>query len=202
MIVNRGQLASILGITEPTLDRMVQRREVIGKKKGSRWEFDTKAVIAKLVKDASKNTTGSKKGNTELRIALADAEMKEFKVAELRKTMVHVDDVLPLFEEQLAIAKSLFSALPGRVNQRLAVLEDPAEILRVLKAEIAEVLDAITNAEAKQTHKPAVSKPIDPDTLEDEPDEEDTDEPDTWDDTGEERAKPGEDGPLLTDDGY
>lgn len=189
MIVNRGQMAAILGVSEPTLDRMVQRREVIGKKKGAVWEFDTKAVITKLQKDAARNTTGSKKGLSELRISLADAELKEFKVAEMRKTMVHIDDILPLFEEQLSVIKSKITALPARLAQALAVEEDPAVILRLLKGEVAEVLEGMSTENAKGSYNPATAKPPTPDDEIDE-DEEDEDEEDP--------APPS----SLTDDGY
>jgi phage terminase Nu1 subunit (DNA packaging protein) len=187
-IVNRGQMAGILGVSEPTLDRMVQRREVIGKKKGNVWEFDTAKVIAHIKKEAGRNTASSRKGSTELRIALADAELKEFKVAELRKTLISVADMAPLFEEQNAIFKSKLTAFPGRLAQRLAVETDPSEVHRLIKAEVAEVLEEVTNEDAKHTHKPVLSKPPRPP---DEVDEDDVDE-----------ADEDEVPPALTEDGY
>lgn len=193
MIVNRGMMAGILGISEPTLDRMVQRREVIGRKKGNVWEFDTKAVIERLKRDAGRGSKASKKTDTELRISLAEAELKEFKVAEQRKITLTVDDMAPLVEEQMAVVRSKVRALPGRVNQRLAIETDPAEVLRLLKNAVADVLDEITEAEAPVTYKPKVAKPVTPASLE-------ADEDDEMEGEDEDAGAPRE--PAFTDDGY
>lgn len=144
MICNRGVMASILGISEPTLDTRV-RLGMPGAKKGNVWEFDTAKVIAYLQKQAGKTSEPSKKASVELRIAEAEAEIKEYKVGEMRKQLVAVDDIEELFEERLTVFKSQITALPARVAQLVAVTEDPAEVLRILKAEVAEALDGMGN---------------------------------------------------------
>lgn len=143
MQCNRNEMASILGVAPATLDLKI-KDGLPGKKEGKEWVFDTKKVLDWLIKEATKGSQGSKKSSAELRITLADAELKEFKVAEARKTMVHVDDIAPIVEEQLSIVKSKITALPARVVQKVAVEEDPAVCLRILKDEVADVLEEIS----------------------------------------------------------
>lgn len=177
---NRGELADFLGISGPTLDSHV-RRGMPGAKVGKSWEFDTVKVVAWLIKQATKGSGPDKKAEVELRIAVADAELKEYKVAEQRETMIRIEDVTPIFEEQAAIIKSKVSALPARVAQRLAVETDPAVVLRLLKAEVAEVLEDISKTEGPDPDKG--KRGFGSHRLEDE----EKDEPE---------------GPVLTEDGY
>lgn len=144
--VNRGELADFLGISGPTLDSRV-RQGMPGSKVGKSWEFDTVKVIEWMVKQATKDKGPNKKADAELRILVSDAELKEYKVAEQRRTMIHVDDITPIFEEQAAIIKSKVGALPARLAQRLAVEMDPAVVLRILKDEVSECLEEIAKTE-------------------------------------------------------
>ncbi len=141
-------MAEILEISEPTLDRL-RARGLPGKKVGSAWEFSSRRVIDWMVKDGGKEGSSSKKQSVDLRIALAEAETKEFKVAELRGTMLHIDDVTPIVEEQFVVIKSKIAALPGRLAQKCAVETDAAVVLRLLKEEVAEVLDGISTTKLR-----------------------------------------------------
>lgn len=154
MIANRGEMASILGMSESTLD--IRRRGGLpGEKVGNSWRYDTKKVIEWLVRDATKGSATSKRQAVELRIALAEAEIKEFKNAELRGTMLHVDDVTPIVEEQFVVIKSKVNALPSRLAQRLAaeIGGDAAAVLRIMKDEVAETLDEISTAKLRDPDK-------------------------------------------------
>lgn len=148
MLCNREQMAAILGMSPPTLDDR-RRNGLPGEKKGKSWEFDTKKVIEWLVRQGQKGTSTSRKQDVELRIALADAELKDFKVAEQRGTMLHIDDVTPIVEEQFVVIKSKINALPGRLAQKCAVETDPAVVLRLIKEEVAEVLEDISSTKLK-----------------------------------------------------
>lgn len=175
MIANRGEMASILGVSEPTLDTL-RRKGMPGEKVGTKWEFDTRKVIAWMVKEGSRDSPRAKKDAVDLRTSLAEAEIKEFKVAELRGTMLHIDDVTPIVEEQFIVIKSKITALPARLAQKCAVEDDPATVLRIIKAEVAEVLEDISSAKVKdpdrKTHgfvgpddEPEPAKPWEEDGL-------------------------------------
>lgn len=173
MIFNRNDMAAVLGVAATTLD--IRRKGGLpGEKKGKEWEFDSVKVIAFLVKEASKGSATSKRGDVDLRIALTEAETKEYKLGELRGELMRVADVDPLFEEQNAIITSRVKAIPARMAQKLAVEEDPGVILRLLKDEVAEALDGIGGAELDDPDKGKRGF----------------------------QFEDGEDGPVLTDDGY
>lgn len=145
-------MAAILGCSEPTLDTLI-RRGGPAAKKGKVWEIDTKAFIDWMVKDGSKDSPKGKREAVDLRTSLAEAEIKEFKVAELRGTMLHIDDVLPIIEEQFVVIKSKITALPGRLAQKCAVETDAPTVLRIIKGEVAEVLDEISSAKIRDPDK-------------------------------------------------
>lgn len=185
MMVNREEMASIIGKSGPTLDEFV-RRGCPGRKAGRQWEFDTGKVIEWLINQAKKNSAPSKKGEVELRIAEAEAELKEYKVAETRGLLIAVKDANEALEGRLTTFKSLISAMPGRVAQAVAASNDPAEVLRILKAEVAEALNGMGKHEFTDPDKRKHGYQWDKEDRA------------GVDDDG---ATPGEE-PRLTDDGY
>lgn len=152
MLCNRGQMASILGVSEPTLDSRV-RAGLPGRRMKNTWEFDTVKVLAYLVAQGNKNVEPAKKAAVELRTAEIDMETREYKLMEMRRTLVHVDDIEQIYEERATVFKSQIAAIPARVAQRLAVTDDPAEVLRILKAEVAEALDVMGSTLFKDPDK-------------------------------------------------
>jgi terminase small subunit / prophage DNA-packing protein len=162
MIVNRSQIAEILGVTLPTVDQRVKEGMPFlsrpGIKKAKSWQFSPKDCINWLVERAQKGSKTDRMGAVNLRIAEADATMKEIRVAESQKRLIGSEKVVALMEEQLSVVKSRFKAVPGRLAQALSVETDPETVRRLLKDEISEALDEISTPE-EAPHSPALPEP-------------------------------------------
>ena len=151
MILNRAELGDMFGVSLSSVDKFVREGMPYlsrPSKGGEGWRFASKDCIGWFVNRGKAGTNKGKREEIDLRTAEADAIIREYKAAELQKNMVHKNDVVTLFEEQNLVVKSRLIAIPGRVAQAVAVEEDPAAVLRILKAEVNEALEDISNADA------------------------------------------------------
>lgn len=155
MIVNRTQLADILGVSPTTVLKRVEQGMPV-QQRGDRtteWVFDTVAVIKWLQDVASGSADTEKSENekvrtrAETRQTVAAAALKELELGQRQKVLVHVDDLVMLMDEQFAVLKSRFNALPARLAQRVAIETDPAECRKMLREEVNQAYAAIASAE-------------------------------------------------------
>lgn len=151
MRVNRAQLASIMGWSLPTVDARVREgmpyvsKPGAGNKKGGTWEFESGDCILWLVKKSSEPLAKNPQAEVSLRTAVAEATLKEIQVMEKQKLLIPIADVVKVVGENIAVLKSRVTALAGRLAQAVAGETDPAAVLRIIKAEVAEVLDEISS---------------------------------------------------------
>ncbi len=140
MKCNRAQLGDILGIGLTTVDARVKEGMPYLRRPGEdgskEWQFDTVDVIEWLtgrIDAGAKNDEGKE---AKVRIAVADARLKELELAERLGLMINIEDIMPRIEAGDAIVKSRLLAIPGRLAQTLAVETDPVVVERMLKAEV------------------------------------------------------------------
>lgn len=151
MRVNRSQLASIMGWSLPTVDARVREgmpylsKPGAGNKKGGTWEFETADCVKWFIDKATEPVAKNPQAEVSLRTAMAEATLKEIQVMEKQKLLIPIADVVKVVGENIAVLKSRVTALPGRLAQAVAVETDPASVLRIIKAEVAEVLDEISS---------------------------------------------------------
>jgi phage terminase Nu1 subunit (DNA packaging protein) len=149
VIVNRNELADVFGVAKTTLDRWLQEgmpyMERADRSRGVEWRFDTAECIKWY---ADRNSSGESKAmdSVKLRERAAIAGLRELDLAQRQKVLVHVDDVTDKLEEEYAIIKSRLRAIPGRMAQPLSIIEDAAEVERLLKTEVADALEEISES--------------------------------------------------------
>jgi phage terminase Nu1 subunit (DNA packaging protein) len=111
MIVNRSDLADILGVSPKTIDRRVSEgMPVAGAAQAQddrQWKFDTAAVIAWLRRQAPRPSQ-VKRSQVELRIHNADAGLKEFELQQKQKTLIHLDDVAEVLKNNTTLYVMLY----------------------------------------------------------------------------------------------
>ena len=144
-IANRGEMAGILGISPTTLDRYVQAGcPVVEKGAGRReYRFNTAEVIRwYLARDAG--PARAQTDDSRRRYNLAAAELKEFQLAEKRGSLIRVDDVAAILEDELANVRSRLLAMPGRLAPIVVGMTDPAAIEAKLREEVTGALSELT----------------------------------------------------------
>lgn len=140
MRCNRNKLAAILGYDVKTIDRMVRdgmpylSRPANGK---SSWVFDTAAVLSWMTRDDLTERTKAAK----LRLMQAKAGLKWLEYGQALGFLVSIDDIRPKFEESMQMTKSRLLAMPGRLEQVLAVESDPDVIEKILQDEIDDIFE-------------------------------------------------------------
>lgn len=146
-IVNRATLAGILARSPATIDAMVRAgcpQISRGEGKGES-EFNTAEVIKWLLareRDAARaefdpEKAGANEGRR--RFTVAAAELKELQLAKMRKSMVLVEDVVPIVEDELARVRSRLLAIAGRV-----MAAGPMDSFALEKAITDEVVAALS----------------------------------------------------------
>jgi len=148
MRMNRLQVGSMFGTGTTQIDRFVNEgmpfisRPISGK---GTWEFDSKSCIDWYVnRERGRNAKSNPLKDAELRTAVADATLREVRAALALESVITVEDAVAVQEEQYAIIKSRVNALPGRLAVPCAAESDPAKVLNLVKAEVAEVLAGIS----------------------------------------------------------
>src|SRR5437868_7193767 len=136
-IANRGEMAGILGISPTTLDRYVQAGCPVTEKGSGRREyrFNTAEVIrwvlAREAIPARAQTDDSRR-----RYNAAAAELREFQLAEKRGSMIRVEDVADILEDELADVRSRLLAIPYNVAPKVVGITDTAAIEAALRDEV------------------------------------------------------------------
>src|SRR3954452_3624488 len=118
-------MAGILGISPTSLDRYVQAGcPIVERGSGRReYKFNSAEVIRWVL--AREGSPGrAQTDDTRRRYNTAAAELKEFQLAEKRKSMIRVEDILPILEDELANVRSRLLAISGRVAPKLVGMLD------------------------------------------------------------------------------
>jgi phage terminase Nu1 subunit (DNA packaging protein) len=145
-IANRGEMAGILGISPTTLDRYVQAGcPFLEKGSGRReYRFNTAEVIRWVL--ARETSPGrAQTDDTRRRYNQAAAELKEFQLAEKRGSMIRVEDIVPIIEDELANLRSRLLAIPNNVAPKVTSMTDPTAIEAALREEVIAALSELSS---------------------------------------------------------
>lgn len=143
MIVNRADLADILGCALGTVDGYVRDGMPEEPSEGRQRRFNTAQAIKWLRERDKGSTDQTELADAELRERKARAGLRELELGERARSMVHISDLVMLMDEQFGIVKSHLSALPARLANRLAAETDPTEVRRVIREEVASMYAAM-----------------------------------------------------------
>lgn len=145
-VVNKRELAEILGISERTLSDwqtepafpIVELAEVRGEENA----YDTALVIAWwLLREISRTSETDK---ARRRLLTAQAEHKELELARARGQLVAADDVRRAAYETAHDVRNAMMTIPDHVAPILAAERDPIVIHRKLSEEIKRALTALS----------------------------------------------------------
>ena|SRR5690349_9553993 len=145
-IANRGEMAGLLGISPTTLDRYVQAGcPVLEKGSGRReYRFNSAEVIRWVL--AREGSPGrAQTDDSRRRHNAAVVELKEFQLAEKRGSMIRVEDVAPILENELANVRSRLLAIPDRLAPKIAAMTDPALVEAALRDEVIAALSELSS---------------------------------------------------------
>lgn len=149
-IVNRTELAEILGRALSTIDTMVKKGcpfiERPDRKAGtSSWRFDTAAVVEWMLSEEATAEKSDPYKDASLLEKQSVAGLRALELAREQKVLVRADEYLMWVDEVLSIIKTGFLALPGRVVQKVSVETDPAKNLPYLAGEVNAVFDSVSS---------------------------------------------------------
>lgn len=165
--VKRREIARLLGVSIVTIDDWVSRGMPVASK-GSRGVASLYDVAAcfrwkldyELAEATARSTQDLSLADAERRQVIADATLKEIKVAEALRQVVRVEDVSRLWEGRTVASRETFLGFAARLAPILVGQTDQSEIEAILEREIGKALDEL-----------AAWEPDDPSDLEDDGDE-------------------------------
>lgn len=142
MRCNRKKLAAVLEKDVKTIDKMVAKGMPFVSRPGQppgqqEWVFDT-AKVARWMAGKAYIDRGN---DARRRLAVAEAGLKELKLAELGGLVVRLDTVGRHVTAGDAIVKSRLLAVPSRVAQAVSLETDPDKIEALLRKEIESALE-------------------------------------------------------------
>lgn len=112
------------------------------------WPENNQRYLRYKIEEAKGKRTAHEESiqEAELRAALADAEMKEIKLAQLRGELIHIDDVEKLVREPLEAVAALLKSFKHRWSSVLVGCETPQEVIARLDPAIEEVIAILREA--------------------------------------------------------
>jgi phage terminase Nu1 subunit (DNA packaging protein) len=150
MLLNRSQAAELLDVSLPTMDVYVKRGCPFVQRgsKGKEWQFSA----VDIVKWARQQDVEKALGDIEVtdfeegrrRKVVAEAQIAEYELAKLRRTMIHVQDVQAVVSDEYGMVRSRLFQIPGRLAQMVAVETDASIIEGMIKAEVADALEELS----------------------------------------------------------
>ncbi len=142
-LVNKAELADVLGISLPTLSNWVKGGLPVVSRGGNGrpWEFDLTACVAWVRKrdiaQATSVSDDSTMAEAELRHKRAQAAIQEIELAEKRRQVVRVEDVSAMVADMVTSVRQRMRGTGGRLAPRLVGVEDA----RVIRATVEEDID-------------------------------------------------------------
>lgn len=150
--VNRGELAAHLGLSEPTIDRMVREGCPVIKRgqRGVKAEFDLTAVIQWWGDRKAREAAGDKPTDLDeidKRTASAKMQIAELELAQKLGEVALVRDFERAQSRMMAEIRANILNVPARAVMQLLGCTDEAEFKTKLRAELTLALEQSANAE-------------------------------------------------------
>ena len=162
MIVNRAELADVLGVSVVTVDNRIARGLPVERKgrEGKSYEFETSDVIDWHVKkqiskdnphgnpEGTSKDTGTnlkqRKLEAETEISELERDKRRIELAEKKKLVVLVEDVVHEFANEIANLRAQLLNLPRRVAPIIVGEMHEDRVKEVLEDEIDQLLTELT----------------------------------------------------------
>lgn len=147
-LVNRAELAEILGISLPTVDAWVKDKMPFVRRggRGVEWQFDTASVI-QWREDRAKDTAGGQLNDIdaiEMETARVKLERERLKYAAEASLVVPLDQLERRLSVVFAEIRAAMRNLPGRTASQLLGETDERVFKRTLSQEVDRALTALS----------------------------------------------------------
>lgn len=143
--VNRAELASLCGVSLPTVDTWVKRGCPFSERgsKGTEWKFDTAAVIGWRIETAITDTAaaygndgaGMSKDEADRRRSVALAHMAEIDLDDRLGRTVERDAAIGIFADFCQALRNGMSTGFDKIATRGATITNPPEIASMCRTE-------------------------------------------------------------------
>jgi phage terminase Nu1 subunit (DNA packaging protein) len=142
-IVSRATLASLQGVSLPTIDAWVRAGCPVVTRggRGKEWKFDTAQVTEWRIDRKVAEATGAEKADTE------EPELAELDVARERAQVVSVEQLQRNLGNLFAEISINLRNIPGRVCASLVGLTDERRIKEIILGEIDQTLNALADSD-------------------------------------------------------
>ena len=150
-IVTRAELATIFGVTPPTIDRWVSQGCPVEKEggRGRAYEFNTAAVREwreQLIRDDARSTSTASEQDLLRRQLAAQTELAELKLAEAKQLVAPVEHMRKAMALANAGVRAQMRNLADRVPRMIVGETDEARIKAVIRSEVDQALTALAGA--------------------------------------------------------
>ncbi len=149
MLMTRAELANLLGITPPTVDRMVAQGCPVAKEggRGRAYQFNTADVIAwreEGLRSSLQSTSKATEAELLRRELAAKTELAELKLAREKREVAPVSELTRAMSLAFAGVRSNMRTIPDRVPRMIVGEMDERKIKTVLRDEIDQALLALS----------------------------------------------------------
>lgn len=148
-VMSPSELADYIGVSIRHLSELEAKGIVTKLERGL---YDAHTSIFKYIrflkgKDRIDEATGEKKADASLRREIAEADKAELTAREMRGELINVGEIEEVFLNASAVVRSRFMGIGPKLAQRVAVLSRPAEIERVISAEVDAILSELAGTD-------------------------------------------------------
>ena len=148
VLVNQADMCKVLGVDATTVRRLVAGSVLSKDEKGYRL-FDNISRYVAFVKQGKHGGIDDEARLTiqeeQLRLTKAMADERELKVKKLAGALVSADDIGEYWNRLGAEIKANMLGIPNKVSYLLAVEDEIAKINEIIKEQITQGLDTISN---------------------------------------------------------
>lgn len=152
MIVNKNQLAAILGKSEEWLTQMQKNTDfpVIRKGRGRAGsDYETSEVIAWINRRNLDNLIGNDDlidlEEAKRRKMAAEAALAEVELEKMRGTLVEMETIEKTWTELVANCRAKLLSIPAKTSPEVFAAENLTEVKAVLKGAILEALNELAD---------------------------------------------------------
>lgn len=150
-IVSRSELATIFGVTPPTVDRWVAQGCPVAKEggRGRAYEFNTAAVREwreAVIRDDARSTVAASEQELLRRQLAAQTELAELKLAQQKELVAPVEQMRKALSMANAAVRAQMRNLADRIPRMIVGETDEARIKAVLRSEVDQALTSLAGA--------------------------------------------------------
>lgn len=166
-VVNRVELATVFGISPPTVDDWLRNQMPYLQKgaKGREWQFDTAACIqwrVDFLLAKSKGDDDDEDNSLDAQIKRVELETKRLKYASAAKLIVPVDQLKHALVGVFAVVRAGMRNVPARCVSQIIGSSSESHIRGVLEREVDSALTSVATFDISKL----VSMPADDDDEE------------------------------------